>query len=191
MKRQEVKISTRVSTMTRGQLAGHVLMFILGLAIMGGILLVGYRAIATLHDEQCAAQNADFASSLRSAIDRNRGAGTSRFQTFSLPCGASEVCFVSRSIVDDHSRPRDVLIVGQKGTAGVIQASILSDDGTNVFVLKNNGYEPVSGFSESAPIDLGVNSTTNDIQAITCVSGSEVNLRFTGSGRTVSITRES
>ncbi len=156
----------------RGQVISHVFVFLIGAFVMAAIALLGWRAVSTLGEQQCAAQETAFTHDLQEAFASNFARGKTRTHAFTLPCDADQVCFVSRSVIDAASAgvPSSISDVSP-----AISTSIESGEQTNVFLRRGGVYEPVSAFGFPAP----VGELTDDIL---CFEGSDFEIRFQRTG---------
>ena len=176
----------KLSHSRRAQLASQLFVYILGIITVGLLLLLGFRAIDNLQKNQCAVQETKFVSALATAIERNKDWGVNRVETFSLPCDATAVCFVTRDLVDAvpgvNGLPDDrVTTAFDRITQPTIHNSLGTGDDTNVFLQVDNGYKPVERFSKAAPIELKWD------EPIRCFSGEPLQIRFKGLGQTVEV----
>lgn len=156
----------------RAQLVGQVFIFLIGALVMGAIALIGWRAINTLDEQRCSAQEATFVKNLQSDLQNNLARGKTRTLAYTLPCEADRVCFVSRSAIDTQTFTNPEY--------PSIEFSVQSGEQTNVFLRRNNLYEPVPGFSVAAPIG----ELTDDIA---CIDGDTIEIRMQGTGQAVVI----
>jgi hypothetical protein len=140
---------------------------------MGAVALLGWRAVQTLDEQRCSAQETTFTRSLQDAIENNLVRGKTRTALFTLPCEADEVCFVPRPIVDNYASGSTTTSLPPS-----IANSIVSGEQTNVFVRRNGLYDPVSAFAIAAPIGG---------DDIVCFAGDSVEIRFQGTGQEVMV----
>lgn len=85
--------------MRRAQLLNHVIIFAVGLIIIGLVFLFGYSIIDGFNEDRCNIQRVQFGTDLNQAIDRNKDWGTNRIVTLNPPCEVERVCFIDRTIV--------------------------------------------------------------------------------------------
>lgn len=170
-------------TARRGQLAAQVFIYILGIIVVGAILLIGMRALTVLNTNRCEAQETQFATALASAIQKNKKYGVSATERFTLPCDAQQVCFVSRSVVDQY--PNNVNTEADLSLLlpnPLIVSNIVGGDNTNVYLLLSDGtFQGVERFSVPAPIDLPETSPYR------CIGSDPLTIRFKGAGQLVEV----
>jgi hypothetical protein len=175
----------------RGQLAGQVFIYILGMIVVGAIMLIGLRAVTYFGDSKCAAQETKFATELASAFESNKKYGVSRVVQFNLPCDAEAVCFVSRHVVDAYPNAGlvDEAELLEKVPVPIIASNIIVGDNTNVYLrLKDNTYKGLERFSASAPITL--RDEPGQTKPFICISGDPARIRFLGQGQLVEVQQE-
>jgi hypothetical protein len=151
-------------------MVGQVFIFLIGALVMGAIALIGWRAISTLEEQQCSAQEATFVKNLQQDLADNLARGKTRTLAYTLPCNADQVCFVSRSAIDTKTF--------SSTEYPTVRYSVESGEQTNIFLRRESLYEPVPGFTVAAPIG----ELDNDI---VCVEGDTIELRLQGTGQTV------
>jgi hypothetical protein len=166
----------------RGQLIGHVFIFVLGAFVVASVMLVGYKALDNLNAQQCKAEEAEFARDIMQTFDSNMARGKVRMHTFSLPCSASEVCFVERNAIDQGTSG-----IGNLPQYPIIQNSVENNEPKSVWLLTDEGYTPVDGITTALPVD-DFGSTPLGVQ---CFAGSDVELKLEGRGMSVEISRGS
>lgn len=186
-----------------GQLAGQILMYLLGIITVGLILLLGMKAINQLQDKQCTVKDLQFQTDLASAIEKDKDAGVNRVESFSLPCNTVAVCFVSRSVVDAHAFPDpdgtgSVAKDAQTNYPTIYNSVVNAQAGVNVFSkTESGGFDPLERFSVSAAVDLpestpiicmpgSANEATNEKTSCT----GDIKIRFLGKGRSVEVRDE-
>lgn len=162
----------------QAQVIGQVFIFLLGAFVVGGILLVGYRAIANLGEQQCVAQETDFVRKIETTFDNSLTRGLVRSHTFNLPCEATALCLVERSAIDTRSVDSNNIQLQYP----LIANSIVTGEGGSVWVRDENGYRKIDGVTRVLPI---ADYDTNDPQGVKCFSGDVVTLQFEGRGQSV------
>jgi hypothetical protein len=172
----------------RAEIASQVVIYIIGLVVISLLLLLGYRAYGTLNEKKCAVQDTSFQTELQAKIESDRPRGTVRIETFTLPCDADEVCFVSRILTDqfDGTNPdatgTDFATDPLASRHTVIAQSVLSGEDTNVFVHTQDGYRPLQQFQKAAAVVLPTG------EAIRCISPEDsgvLRIKFNGQGMAV------
>jgi hypothetical protein len=170
----------------RAQIQSQIFFYILGAMVMGLLLLIGVRSIGVLTDNQCSVEETQFATDIKSAIEKNKQWGINKVQNFALPCDYSQVCFVSRKTVDEVSAPGSARF--PEGKYPTIIDSVESDSPVNVFVEKDGGFIPLKGLTETLPVLLPeTDSNSAPIDPVVCFSGSPVRIRFVGKGQTAEL----
>jgi len=164
----------------KGQVIGQVFIFLLGAFVVGGILLIGYRAIANLGEQQCRAQELDFSRSMERAFDTSLTRGLVRVHSFTLPCGTTELCLVERSAIDAQSASS-----WMQSAYPLIANSVNTGESASVWVLDNTGHRKIDSITRTLPI-----ADFDAEQELRCFSGSTVTLRFEGRGQTVYVTED-
>lgn len=165
------------------QVIGQVFIFLLGAFVVGGVLLVGYRAIANLGEQQCLAQETEFVRKIETTFDNSLTRGLVRSHTFNLPCEATALCFVERSAIDTRTVDTNTL----QQQYPLIANSIVTGEGGSVWVRDENGYRKIDGVTRVLPV---ADYDLNDPQGVKCFSGDVVTLRFEGRGQSVYITED-
>ncbi len=168
-------------TKRSGQVIGHVFVFLIGAFVMAAIMLLGWKAVSTLQDQQCGAQEVSFVKDIQDALSSNLARGKTRTIPFTLPCGADEICFVAREVIDDTNHAARGTILGSRPSIG---SSIKSGDQANVFLRKDGLYEPVAGFSNAGPIAMDAAD-----EGIVCIEGDAIEITFTGTGQLVRVSK--
>lgn len=187
----------------------QIMIFVIGLVVVGLILLFGYAVIDGLNQDRCEIQRTQFGSNLIQAIDRNKAFGTSQSVTLQAPCDAAHVCFVDRRIIDDPSGSttsnpdwHEKIDIGSSSASlavrSVIKSSVetninalRSGDQTNVFTVNSQRLvEPMEQFSTAA---AAIRVTDSSQPSAICIatSNEQLRMRMTGSGREVTISRVS
>ncbi len=168
--------------MNRGQIASQIFTYILGIVVVGLLLLIGLRAVDTIGDRSCDVQATKFATALATTIEKNKAWGINKVAEFVLPCGATRVCVVDRSVIDAVKAPGEsAALDAMEPQFGGIVRSVQSDVAVNVFTETDGLFEPVSRFEDPAPITLP------DDEPIRCFNGEPTRIRFRGQGRAVEL----
>lgn len=157
-------------------------MFLLGAFVVGGILLIGYRAIANLGEQQCRAQEIEFARKIESAFNNGLSRGVVRVHEFSLPCGATELCLVERSTIDARGGNTDNIDLRY----AIISNSIDNGEPASVWVRDEGGYTKIDSITRALPVaDFGTGP-----EGLRCFMGTDLVLRFEGRGQSVYVTED-
>ncbi len=176
----------------KAQLIMQILVFVIGLIIIGLVLLFGYSELQNLNERRCDTQRIQFGTQLLNEIQRNRGIGTSTVVQLGVPCEVEQVCFAGRNILTDNQGLGPTSFSGtvRQTTQNIIISSIqtntqeLRGDQTNVWTVTTTGIvEPIERFStESAPIQTAADS-------ILCVDAQRGNIRvrLQGQGQTTRV----
>jgi hypothetical protein len=139
----------------KGQLAGQVFMYILGIIVVGIILLVGLRGLNTVQENQCKVQYTQFVTELSGEIEKNKKWGTNKYVDIRLPCDVEQVCFVSRTVVDtvpSGDVTADEALIS--GISPLVSSGIADGVNINVFLRTKDGIEGVERFATPAPLAL-------------------------------------
>jgi hypothetical protein len=160
----------------RAQLLGHVFVFLLGAFVVGAIMLIGYRAIANLNEQQCAVQEREFVRDVSAAFESSMRRGSERSYTFSLPCGATQACFVARSALDTQQAE-------SSSADRAIITGIESGDTASVYVEDRKGFRKVDGLDSLPIANFGEEGTGS----VDCFSGDIISVRLIGRGLSVAV----
>jgi hypothetical protein len=163
-------------------MAAQMFIYLLGIIVAGLILLLGFKAVQKLEENKCTVQETQFSTALASAMDKDKGWGISRTETFTLPCNAEAVCFVSRQSTNNNELYADsAVLTTYELQYGTIVESVHSGDDVNVFLKTSDGFERLERFEVAAPIDLPMD------EPIRCFSGAPLKIKFQGKGQTVEV----
>jgi len=129
----------KIKNNKRGQIAGEIFIYILAVIVIGGIALVGYKAIGGIVTKTCQAEKATFNNDIASMIERYNSYGSVNIKSIKVPCDYNTICFVDTSIIGNAS-------------FGCIESNIIRDSVTNsieqnIFVLSDKSTIPI-GYSD-------------------------------------------
>ncbi len=175
----------------KGQLLGHIIVFVIGLIVIGLVVIFGYLILDRISEDQCEVQKTRFSSDLARYLENNRDWGVSRTERLTPPCDVKSVCFLDRGKVDE------VLNMGQNGAQSVsvngngddnvndiIQYSLRAQIPANVFTVSTDGNaEVLDRFSAvSAPVSI-----VDDDYLCIDVSAGQLAIKMEGTGQLVRI----
>ncbi len=188
--------------MRKGQLLGHIVVFVIGLIVVAAVLYFGYSVLQNMGVKRCEVVRVQFGTDLAQAIDTNREWGTSHPVTLSAPCQSVDICFIDRPLIDDWAAN------GHKGGSGftpfsfvsekavqptapqrsLMETSVQSFDPTNVFTIQQDGTVlPVEKFSDvSAAVTVHNPSDPGKAVCYAAVGG-QFTVRMEGQGGLVQV----
>ena len=168
------------------QIIGHVFIFLLGMFVVASVLLIGYKALNNMQAQQCRAQELEFARDVERAFETGLSRGTVGTHTFTLPCGARELCFVERSAIDTGNTDETRNKLNEPKYA-IISSSVENKEPASIWVLGSSGYTKVDAFTRALPIADFPTTDANQgsSEGLKCFSGDDVTVRFEGSGMNV------
>ncbi|MGV8086305.1 MAG: hypothetical protein ACP5N1_01615 [Candidatus Woesearchaeota archaeon] len=163
----------------RGQIAGQVFIYMLAVIIIGGIALVGYKAIDAITTRVCQAEKATFNNDIESLIEGAISYGSVNKKSIKAPCGEYDtICFVATS---------EILSAPSTGTFSCSESQIIKDSvdnriEQNIFVLSNKRTIPI-GYSDIVSLN-----TTYDSKCL-CIKqhNGKFDILFSGKGSSVEI----
>lgn len=166
------------------QIIGHVFIFLLGAFVVASVLLIGYKALNNMQAQQCRAQELEFARDVERAFETGLSRGTVGTHTFTLPCGASEMCFVERSAIDTGEA---IGKLSSQQKYAIIASSVENKEPASIWVLGSSGYTKVDAFTRALPIaDFPTADLSQGLsEGLKCFSGDDVTVRFEGTGMSV------
>lgn len=184
----------------RGQLVTNILIFVIGLIVIGLVVLFGYQVIQGMSEDRCEVLSIQFGTSLQQAIDNNKAWGTSRVVQLQAPCEAAHICMVDQRVIqdpDDYSNYHASIDQGElpsdSAIINIINSSVQTNlhvqgDRTNVFSVNNRGgVSPLARFStEEAPIKIG---ESNPGAKCFPVQNGRLEVRMQGDGTRAEVTR--
>jgi hypothetical protein len=167
----------------QAQIIGHVFIFMLGAFVVASVLLIGYKALNNMQEQQCRAQELEFARDVEQAFDTGLDRGTVQTHTFTLPCGASEVCFVQRSAIDTGNTMGKIAQPQYR----IIASSVENKEPASIWVRGAEGYTKVDAFTRALPIaDFPTTDPSLGLsEGLKCFLGDEVTVRFEGRGMSI------
>lgn len=183
--------------MRRAQLLGHIIVFIIGLLVVSGVILFGYRVLQNLEADRCEVAEVQFATELAGRLEKNKDWGVDRPETFSPPCDTRMICFIDRRIIDAKANTGSLSTVGYQGplpsvpndrVLDVILSSIESLVPANVFIVRTDfSTEPVGRFSAvAAPVKITDEGST--VASIGCFDATDqLQIRMQGDGAMVRV----
>lgn len=168
----------------RGQFQ-HVFAFLMLMLIAVVVLLLGYKFIHLILQDQCQVEEVNFKNTLEKDLHDFSAFGTVKRSAISAPCKAKEVCFVDAS---KYGSERDGIYAGSPSFTYAnshIQNEVRSPSTppSNVFLIDDTGgTTPLQLFSKKI--------ATKDPNMPLCVNATSGNFRigFNGKGRTVLLT---
>ncbi|MGV8141382.1 MAG: hypothetical protein ACP5NW_02995 [Candidatus Woesearchaeota archaeon] len=161
----------------KGQIAGQIFIYIMAVVVIGGIALIGYRAVNTIISKSCDAERINFKGNIEDMIERYNSDGSVNKQSVKAPCEYDTLCFVDADRI--HTPPSPLTGVCSNA---MINDSVRSGVEQNIFVISGKRTIPV-GYS---PL-ISLNSTnTNGCLCIT-QRNNNFNLVFRGRGSSTEI----
>jgi hypothetical protein len=147
--------------------------------VIGGIALIGYKAIGTISDKSCQAEKASFKIDLEGLIEKYTSYGSVNRKTINSPCEYDTVCFVdvSKIGINDGSFTCPNRIIQDSVTnTGGIEA--------NMFVLSNKRTISI-GYSDLITLN------SSDRNSCLCIEQRNKNfyITFSGKGSSTEISR--
>ena len=162
----------------KGQIIGQVFIYMMAVIVIGGIALIGYKAIGTISEKSCQAEKASFKIDLGGLIEKYTSYGSVNKKTINSPCEYDTVCFVDASKIGDNTFtcPENRIRENSVRNTNKIQ--------TNMFVISNKLTIPI-GYSDL----ISLNSS--DMNSCLCIKQRNKNfyLTFSGKGSSTEISR--
>jgi len=161
-----------------GQVAGQVFIYMMAVIVIGGIALIGYKALSTISEKACQAEKASFQMDIESIIEKDTSDGSVKPERINAPCDYDTICFVDASQITTTS-PHPAFTCGNNT---LIQDSVLYGIKENIFVMSSKRTIPL-GYSELVSI------ASPDNGKCLCIKQRNKNfyLRFTGRSSTTEI----
>jgi hypothetical protein len=117
----------------RAQISSQVFIYILAAVVAGIILLVGYKAVATIIQTGGDVNMDRFKTDFETTVAIGTTYGSQKKYEFSLPKSFDEICFVDSR--DENNVFSEAVKNTIPGDYPFIQASVLSDANPNIFLL--------------------------------------------------------
>ena len=185
------------------QLVNNIIVFVVGLIVVGLVFLFGYSVIDGFNEDRCDVLRLQFGTNLEQAVDRNKNWGTNRVINLEPPCQVAQVCFVDRRVVDANFTTQEPLLrafasdIQEPRTRQVINNSVWANqnvpadaqrDYTNVFTVSEEGIVlPVERYSTRPAAIRVVNTSGHASAQCYSLTGSRLELRLQGDGTTARI----
>jgi len=126
----------------KGQIAGQIFIYIVAAIVIGGIALVGYKAISSLSTKACQAEKATFNNNLEAKIENGLSSGSVKPEYFKAPCDYEKICFVATSSINLQSG--DTFKCPENK---IIEESVKAHIEQNIFVISSDRTIPI-GYSD-------------------------------------------
>lgn len=163
----------------RGQIAGQIFIYMLAVIVIGGIALVGYKAIDTITTKVCQAEKATFNNDIESLIEGAISYGSVNKKSIKAPCGEYDtICFVATSEILNGPETRALNCPESR----IIEDSVDNGIEQNIFVLSNKRTIPIA-YSDI----ISLNSTYESKCLCIKQRSGKFNIVFSGKGSSVEL----
>ena len=188
----------------KAQLVNNIIIFVVGLIVIGLVLLFGYSTIQSFSEDRCDVIRLQFGTDLNTAIDRNKNWGANRVAILNAPCQAAHICFVDRRIVDTDNFGNDIATFATnidvepytQQVRQVINDSVWVNQGigeaqrdyTNVFSVTEDGeIQPLERYSTQAAAIRVIDDSEKASAACHPVRNGRLEIRMQGNGETARV----
>ena len=155
-----------------GQIAGQVFIYIMAVIVIGGIAIIGYKAVVGISQKACQAEKATFKMDVEGMIEKYTSPGSVWPEKLKAPCDYDTICFI------------DAARIGKVNPSKCDNKIVANSIKDNIFVVSNKITIPI-GYSEL----VSLNSTDQD--GCLCIAQRNKNFYLTlnGKGSTTEISR--
>ncbi|MBU0979348.1 MAG: hypothetical protein KJ709_00955, partial [Nanoarchaeota archaeon] len=127
----------------RGQIQSQIFVYILAIALVGMMLLFGYRWLDSFMEDKEQASMILLKNELKTTFDSMRHhVGDVERHTFQLPSKYSELCFVHLD-ADGFKTIPSIVIEGPTSSYPILEDSITNKVYINTFLVGEYGAEPL------------------------------------------------
>jgi len=122
-------------SLTKGQIAGQVFIYMMAAIVIGGIAIIGYNAITGIGQKVCQTERATFKTDIEGWIEQYNGHDSVTPMTIKAPCDYDAICFIDATKMGN---------VDPNKCSNPIVANSIKD---NIFVVSNKVTIPI-GYSD-------------------------------------------
>jgi hypothetical protein len=163
------KIERRNMNGKKSQIIGQVFIYMMAAIIIGGIVLVGYKAITKILVTGCEAEKANFRADMENMIEKYTSYGSINKKAIKAPCEYDTICFIDyRHIGTDPDFVCD--------NNRLIYDSVKNNASQNIFVVSNKRTIPI-GYTELITLN------SSDELGCLCINQRSKNFYITFNGK--------